>query len=160
MRRMFTVGESHASASWDNDNLSNNEIQSSIVVMVRSKWKERVQHKGYITWAALVLYSSSQATISIFGWGQGMAELIDIQGFVTRRRKLTTTRRLHHGTRQDKDHEEGISCHHREIVSSNWLNNDLRSDWPWDFLLYSYPRLTLDFHTNKRIIDEVVRISG
>lgn len=24
---------------------------------------------------------------------------------------------------------------------------------------YSYPRLTLDFHTNKRIIDEVVRIS-
>ena len=28
--------------------------------------------------------------------------------------------------------------------------------WTW----YSYPRLTLDFHTNKRIIDEVVRIIG
>ena len=24
---------------------------------------------------------------------------------------------------------------------------------------YSYPRLTLDFHTNKRIIDEVVRVA-
>ena len=24
----------------------------------------------------------------------------------------------------------------------------------------SYPRLTLDFHTNKRVIDEVVRLSN
>jgi len=27
-------------------------------------------------------------------------------------------------------------------------------------IFFSYPRLTLDFHTNKRIIDEVVRIYG
>ena len=31
------------------------------------------------------------------------------------------------------------------------LKEDTKSDLP------SYPRLTLDFHTNKRIIDEVVR---
>ena len=58
------------------------------------------------------------------------------------------------GPRSHENHQEGLPRPDRKIVS--WAHiyppySRSRND------ACSYPRLTLDFHTNKRIIDEVVR---
>lgn len=57
-----------------------------------------------------------------------------------------------------QDRQEGLSSAHREIVSlqPRWSSPRVVATLI-PILPSSYPRLTLDFHTNKRTIDEVVR---
>ena len=66
----------------------------------------------------------------------------------------TAKSRKQNGSCQDEDNQEGFSCPHREVVRTN--PGSIASFW-LTRTCSSYPRLTLDFHTNKRIIDEVVR---
>jgi hypothetical protein len=64
---------------------------------------------------------------------------------------FSSTEMLLVGPRSHEDRQEGISCPHREVVSR--LTHTCRNNIN---ITSSYPRLTLDFHTNKRIVDEVV----
>lgn len=82
------------------------------------------------------------------------------------------------GSRTYQDNQEGFPRSHRKIVSilllyelvgGRGILEVARKDCCGDFgriqdemltVYFSYPRLTLDFHTNKRIIDEVVCDSG
>ena len=56
------------------------------------------------------------------------------------------------GSRSYQNYQEGLPRAHREIVRWHRV-------W-YSVLTYalSYPRLTLDFHTNKRVIDEVASV--
>ena len=45
-----------------------------------------------------------------------------------------------------------------KITGPILLNANISGKLLLESVTYSYPRLTLDFHTNKRIIDEVVSI--
>lgn len=58
------------------------------------------------------------------------------------------------GSRSHKNHEEGFPRPDREVVRTPFVASV--GEQLTNLSSCSYPRLTLDFHTNKRIIDEVV----
>lgn len=62
------------------------------------------------------------------------------------------------GSHSHENHQESFSKLDREIVSQH-IKIQKRLLNGFVLLFFSYPRLTLDFHTNKRTIDEVVRLT-